>query len=49
MVVIVEEWNKEAGSDNCWNKEEYGDKNKPPVDVVVKNEVENLNETWKDK
>ena len=49
MVVIVEETHKEAGSNDGWDKEEYGDKYKPPVDVVVKNKVENLNETRKNK
>ena len=46
MVVRVEEFNKETGSDNSWYKEEYGNKYKPPVDVIIENEVEDLNETW---
>ena len=48
-VVRVEEFDKEAGSDNCWYKEEYGNKYKPPVDVIIQDEVENLDEGWKDK
>ena len=48
-VVRVEEFDKEAGSNNCWYKEEYGNKYKPPVDVIIKDEVENLDETWKNK
>jgi len=48
-VVRVEELHKEAGSNNCWYKEEYGNKYEPPVDVIVKDEVENLNEGWKNK
>jgi hypothetical protein len=49
MVVRVEELDKEAGSDNCWYKEEYGNKYKPPVDVIIENKVENLDETGKNK
>ena len=49
VVVRVEEFDKEAGSDNCWYKEEYGNKYKPPVDVIIENKVENLDETWKNK
>ena len=49
MVVRVEEIDKEAGSNNCWDKEEYGNKYKPPVDVIIEDKVENLNETWKDE
>ena len=49
MVVRVEEFDKETGSDNCWYKKEYGNKYKPPMDVVIKDEVENLDETWKNK
>ena len=45
MVVRVEEFDKETGSDNCWYKKEYGNKYKPPMDVVIKDEVENLDET----
>ena len=48
-VVRVEEFDKEAGSNNCWYKEEYGNKYKPPVDVIIKDEVENLDEGWKNK
>ena len=48
-VVRVEEFDKEAGSDNCWYKEEYGNKYKPPVNVIIEDEVENLDEGWKDK
>ena len=49
MVVRVEEIDKEAGSNNCWDKEEYGNKYKPPVDVIIEDKVEDLNETRKDK
>jgi len=49
VVVRVEEFHKETGSDNCWYKEEYGNKYKPPVDVIIENEVEDLNETWENK
>ena len=48
-VVRVEEFDKEAGSDNCWYKEEYGNKYKPPVDVIIENKVEDLDETRKNK
>jgi len=48
-VVRVEEFDKEAGSDNCWYKEEYSNKYKPPVNVIIEDEVENLDEGWKDK
>jgi hypothetical protein len=48
-VVRVEEFYEEAGSNNCWYKEEYGNKYKPPVDVIIQDEVENLDEGWKDK
>ena len=49
VVVRVEEFDKEAGSDNCWYEEEYGNKYKPPVDVIIENKVENLDETRKNK
>ena len=45
MVIRVEESNKEAGSNNCWDKEKHSNKDKPPVDVIIKNKVEDLNET----
>ena len=49
MVVRVEEFHKETGSDNCWDKEEDSNKYKPPMDVVTHDKVEDLNETWKNK
>jgi len=49
MVVRVEEFDKETSSDNCWYKKEYGNKYKPPMDEVIHDEVENLDETWKNK
>ena len=49
MVVRVEEFDKEAGTDNCWYKEAYGNKYKPPMDIIIHDEVENLDETWKNK
>ena len=48
-VVRVEEFDKETGSDDCWDKEEYGNKYKPPMDVVIQDEVEDLNESGKNK
>ena len=45
MVVRVEEFDKETSSDNCWYKKEYGNKYKPPMDKVIHDEVENLDET----
>jgi hypothetical protein len=45
MVVRVEEFDKETCSNNCWYKEEYGNKYKPPMNIVTEDEVENLDET----
>ena len=49
MVVRVEESNKEAGSNNCWDKEKHSNEDKPPVDVIIKNKVEDLDETGKNE
>ena len=49
MVVGVEEFNEEASSNDCWHKEEYSNKYKPPVDEITKNEIEDFNESGSDK
>jgi len=49
MAVRVEEFHKETGSDDCWDKEEDSNKYKPPMDVVIHDKVEDFNETCKNK
>jgi hypothetical protein len=35
MVIYVEESNKEAASNNCWDEQKYCHKYVPPLDEII--------------